>query len=117
MATAKKTAATKKAAADATAPLLPHIGPATDTNVPYPGVAPIQITNPANTAPLTDKETAVKMFEKMCTIRFFEESVKKDFLNGEIPGFDRLKTAAQDVVRVLGVYRDQIPPEKEGVLL
>ena len=90
MAAAKITAATKKAAADATAPLLPHIGPATDTNVPYPGVAPIQITNPANTAPLTDKETAVKMFEKMCTIRFFEESVKKDFLNGEIPGFVHL---------------------------
>ena len=40
-----------------------------------------------------------------------------DCVDGEIPGFDRLKPAAQDVVRVLGVYRDQIPPEKEGVLL
>ena len=26
----------------------------------------------------------------MCTIRCFEESVKKDFLNGEIPGFVHL---------------------------
>ena len=40
-----------------------------------------------------------------------------DCVDGEIPGFDRLKPAAQNVVRVLGVYRDQIPPEKEGVLL
>ena len=38
-------------------------------------------------------------------------------VDGEIPGFDALKPMAQDVVRVLGVYRDQIPPEKEGVLL
>ena len=40
-----------------------------------------------------------------------------DCVDGEIPGFDALKPMAQDVVRVLGVYRDQIPPEKEGVLL
>lgn len=33
------------------------------------------------------KEQAAKFFETMCTIRCFEESVKKDFLNGEIPGF------------------------------
>ena len=88
MATAKKS--TAKAVPSTANPLLPHIGPATDTNVPYPGVAPVQITNPANTAPLTDKETAEKLFDKMCTIRFFEESVKKDFLNGEIPGFVHL---------------------------
>ena len=40
-----------------------------------------------------------------------------DIIDGEIPGFDKLKPEAQNVVRVLGVYRDQIPPEKEGVLL
>ena len=33
------------------------------------------------------KEQAAKFYETMCTIRCFEESVKKDFLNGEIPGF------------------------------
>ena len=70
MATAKKS--TAKAVPSTANPLLPHIGPATDTNVPYPGVAPVQITNPANTAPLTDKETAEKLFDNMCTIRFFE---------------------------------------------
>jgi len=38
-------------------------------------------------------------------------------VDGKIPSFDELKPVAQNVVRVLGVYRDQIPPEKEGVLL
>lgn len=50
-----------------------------------------------------------------------EEIMHMDWLleciDGEIPSFDKLKPMAQDVVRVLGVYRDQIPPEKEGVLL
>ena len=90
MATAKKTAAPKQVGPQSNKPLLPHIGPAVDVGVPYPGVAPVQITNPANTAPLTDKKMAVKMYETMCTIRAFEESVKKDFLNGEIPGFTHL---------------------------
>lgn len=36
------------------------------------------------------KELAKKFYETMCTIRCFEESVKKDFLNGEIPGFVHL---------------------------
>lgn len=36
------------------------------------------------------KEQAKKFYETMCTIRCFEESVKKDFLNGEIPGFVHL---------------------------
>ena len=36
------------------------------------------------------KEQAKKLYETMCTIRCFEESVKKDFLNGEIPGFVHL---------------------------
>ena len=36
------------------------------------------------------REQARKFYETMCTIRCFEESVKKDFLNGEIPGFVHL---------------------------
>ena len=36
------------------------------------------------------KEQAKKFYETMCTIRSFEESVKHDFLNGEIPGFVHL---------------------------
>ena len=31
------------------------------------------------------KELAEHFYETMCTIRKFEESVKHDFLNGEIP--------------------------------
>lgn len=92
MATAKKTTAAVSipAAPGSNKPLKEHIGPAVDVGVPYPGIAPVQITKPANTAPLTDKKQAAKMFETMCTIRAFEESVKKDFLNGEIPGFTHL---------------------------
>ena len=33
------------------------------------------------------KEQALHFYETMCTIRKFEESVKHDFLAGEIPGF------------------------------
>ena len=40
-----------------------------------------------------------------------------DCVDGKIPSFDELKPVAQNVGRVLGVYRDQSPPEKEGVLL
>lgn len=36
------------------------------------------------------KDLAAKFYETMCTIRFFEESVKHDFLAGEIPGFVHL---------------------------
>lgn len=36
------------------------------------------------------KEQAVRFYETMCTIRKFEESVKHDFLGGEIPGFTHL---------------------------
>ena len=50
-----------------------------------------------------------------------DEIMKMDWLldsvDGEIPPFEKLKPASQNLVRVLGVYRDQIPPEKEGVLL
>lgn len=40
-----------------------------------------------------------------------------DCVSGEIPAFDKLLPMAQSIVRRLGVYRDTIPPEKEGVLL
>ena len=33
------------------------------------------------------KEQAAQFYETMCTIRKFEETVKHDFLAGEIPGF------------------------------
>ena len=36
------------------------------------------------------KELATKLYETMCTIRYFEEAVKHDFLAGEIPGFVHL---------------------------
>lgn len=36
------------------------------------------------------KDQAKKFYETMCTIRCFEESVKRDFLNGDIPGFVHL---------------------------
>ena len=40
-----------------------------------------------------------------------------DTVDGTIPTFDELVPKARDVVRLQGVYRDAIPPEKEGVLL
>ena len=36
------------------------------------------------------KEQALQLYETMCLIRYFEESVKHDFLAGEIPGFVHL---------------------------
>ena len=38
-------------------------------------------------ATVFSKEQALHFYETMCTIRKFEESVKHDFLAGEIPGF------------------------------
>ncbi len=35
---------------------------------------------------------------------------------GELPQFDQIQSFARDMVRELGVYRDQIPMEKEGTL-
>jgi hypothetical protein len=35
---------------------------------------------------------------------------------GSIPQFDEILPFAQDTVRELGIYRDSIPLEKEGVL-
>ena len=40
-----------------------------------------------------------------------------DSVDGRIPDFDELLPASQPIVRLQGVYRDRIPPEKEGVLL
>ena len=39
-----------------------------------------------------------------------------DNVIGSIPQFDEILPFAQDTVRELGVYRDSIPPEKEGTL-
>ena len=33
---------------------------------------------------------------------------------GGIPDFDQLLPMSRSIVRLQGVYRDQIPPEKEG---
>lgn len=40
-----------------------------------------------------------------------------DNVDGAIPGFEELLPMSQNLVRLLGVYRDQIPPETEGVVL
>lgn len=40
-----------------------------------------------------------------------------DCVEGEIPGFDRLLPMSRSIVRLQGVYRDSIPPEKEATLL
>ena len=50
-----------------------------------------------------------------------EEILHMDWLcgnvDGEIPAFDRLLPMARSIVRLQGVYRDAIPPEKEGPIL
>ena len=38
-------------------------------------------------------------------------------VEGEIPPFETIIPAARGMVRLQGVYREEIPPEKEGVLL
>ncbi len=40
-----------------------------------------------------------------------------DCVDGSIPDFDDLLPFARNIVRLQGVYRDQIPPEKEGTIL
>ena len=46
-----------------------------------------------------------------------EELLKMDWLcdnvEGSIPDYDELIPPARELVRLLGVYRDSIPPEKE----
>lgn len=37
-----------------------------------------------------------------------------DNVEGDIPAFDQLLPSSQEMVRLLGVYRDTIPPEPEG---
>ena len=34
-------------------------------------------------------------------------------VDGRIPRFEELRPASRDLVRTLGVYRDELPPEKE----
>ena len=50
-----------------------------------------------------------------------DELLKMDWLcenvDGAIPAYDELSAKAQKFVRLQGIYRDAIPPEKEGVLL
>ena len=50
-----------------------------------------------------------------------EEIMKMDWLCdnviGTIPAFEEIRPISQNLVRVLGVYREQIPPQKEGVVL
>jgi len=38
-------------------------------------------------------------------------------VDGHIPGFGELLPMSRATVRLLGIYRDEIPPEKEGVML
>jgi basic membrane protein A len=40
-----------------------------------------------------------------------------DCVDGAIPAFDELLPVSKETVRLLGLYRDSIPPEKEGVIL
>ena len=40
-----------------------------------------------------------------------------DCVDGRIPEFDELLPMSQSMVRLLGLHRDTIPPEKEGVIL
>ena len=46
-----------------------------------------------------------------------EEIMNMDWLcdnvDGSIPGFDQIIPRARNTVRLLGIYRDSIPPEKE----
>ena len=50
-----------------------------------------------------------------------EEILNMDWLCenvcGKIPSFDELMPMSQPLVRLLGIYRDSLPPEKEGQLL
>ncbi len=40
-----------------------------------------------------------------------------DTIEGSIPTFDELMPVAQNIVRLLGVYREEIPPVKDGPIL
>ena len=40
-----------------------------------------------------------------------------DNVDGTIPAYDELAPRGQSIVRLQGIYRDRIPPQKEGVIL
>ena len=40
-----------------------------------------------------------------------------DTIEGRIPAFSELLPVAQSIVRLLGVYREEIPPKKDGPIL
>ena len=40
-----------------------------------------------------------------------------DNVVGYIPKFEELLPVSQPLVRELGIYRDQIPPEREGAII
>ena len=40
-----------------------------------------------------------------------------DCVDGSIPAYDELLPMSRSIVRLQGVYRDKLPPEKEGPLL
>ena len=40
-----------------------------------------------------------------------------DNVDGTIPTYDELAPRGQSIVRLQGIYRDQIPPQKEGIIL
>lgn len=50
-----------------------------------------------------------------------EELINMDWLCdnilGEIPSFEELTLSAQSIVRMQGIYRDSLTPEKEGIVL
>lgn len=50
-----------------------------------------------------------------------DELLRMDWLcenvDGCIPGYEELSEKSQEIVRLQGIYRDSIPPVKEGVLL
>ena len=40
-----------------------------------------------------------------------------DCVDGSLPAFEELLPMSRSIVRLQGVYRDQVPPEKEGPML
>ena len=40
-----------------------------------------------------------------------------DRVRGEIPPFEALLPIARSIVRLQGIYRDSIPPDKDGILI
>ena len=40
-----------------------------------------------------------------------------DYVDGSIPAYDELLPMARSIVRLQGIYRDELPVEKDGILL